>query len=163
MPFEYQFETNEYRIKCIRFGEKSCTISLCFVIYMLHWLQLWCGKADMASDDTFTAGVPKEIFEDPAFTEWEDDADGNLLQRVEAAKTKITSEGVITSAKDLKDGLYEKKWTSGLRLYFAVVEKDGKKTLLLLGSGKGDQQKAIDRSREILQKYKVIKENIKKN
>lgn len=63
----------------------------------------------MASDDTFTAEVLSEIFEDPAFIEWEYDTEGSLLQRVEAAKTKIKSDGVITSAKDLKDGLYEKK------------------------------------------------------
>ena len=117
----------------------------------------------MASDDTFTAEVPSEIFEDPAFIEWEDDTDGSLLQRVEAAKKKIKSDGVITSAKDLMDGLYEKKWNSGLRLYFAVIEKEGRKTLLLLGSGKGDQQEAIDKSRAALKNYVVVKENLKKN
>ena len=117
----------------------------------------------MASDDTFTAGVPTEILEDPAFTEWEEDSDGSLLQRVEAAKQKIKSDGIITSAKDLKDGLFEKKWNSGLRLYFAVIEKEGRKTLLLLGSGKGDQQDAIAQARKILKNYAVVKENIKKN
>ena len=117
----------------------------------------------MASDDTFTAEVPNEIFEDPAFIEWEEDTDGSLLQRVEAAKEKIKSVGVITSAKDLKDGLYEKKWNSGLRLYFAVIEKEGRKTLLLLGSGKSDQREAIDKSRAALKNYVVVKENIKKN
>ena len=118
----------------------------------------------MASNDTFTAEVPKEIEEDPAFTEWENDTDGSLLLKVEAARTKVENEGVITSAKDLTDGLYEKKWKSGLRLYFAVVDKNGKKTLLLLGSGKGkDQDKAIKKAHEILKGYVVIKESIKKD
>ena len=117
----------------------------------------------MASDDTFTAVVPKQVEEDPAFTIWESDVATSLLERVEAAREKIESEGVITSAKDLTDGLYEKKWKSGLRLYFAVIEKHGKKTLLLLGSGKGkDQDRAIKKSREILKSYVVVKESIAK-
>lgn len=118
----------------------------------------------MASNDTFTAEVPKEIEVDPAFTEWENDTDGSLLLKVEAAREKIKNEGVVTSTKDLTEGLYEKKWKSGLRLYFAIVDKKGKKTLLLLGSGKGkDQDKAIKKAREILKGYAVIKENIKKD
>lgn len=60
-------------------------------------------------------------------------------------------------------GCTKKKWNSGLRLYFAVIEKEGRKTLLLLGSGKGDQQEAIDKSRAVLKNYVVVKENIKKN
>lgn len=117
----------------------------------------------MASDDTFTAEVPKAIEEDPNYVDWEDDVDGSQVTRIEAAKEKIKNEGLVTSTKDLKDGLYEKKWGSGLRLYFAVIEKeDGKKTLLLLGSGKGqDQNKAINKAKATLKNYKVVKENIK--
>lgn len=117
----------------------------------------------MAANDTFTAKVPMDILEDAAFEEWEDDLDGSLFTKIEAAKSKITNEGVITSAKDLKEGLFEKKWASGLRMYFAIIELYGRKTLLLLGSGKGDQKKAISKARERLLAYKVVKENIKLN
>lgn len=117
----------------------------------------------MSSRDTFTAEVPKEIIEDEAYPEWEDDLDGSLQPRVQATRDTIESDGIITNAKDLGDGFYEKKWNSGLRLYFAVVEKDGRKTLLLLGSGKGrDQKKAIEQSKKDLQKYTVIKDSIVK-
>ena len=119
----------------------------------------------MASDDTFTAEVPQEVEEHENFDKWEDKIDGSQLTRIEAAKDKIESEGLITNAKDLKDGLYEKKWRNGLRLYFAVVEdEEGKKTLLLLGSGKNkEQDKAIKKSRKALEDYQVVKEDIKYN
>lgn len=119
--------------------------------------------ADMSSRDTFTAVVPREIEEDQAYIEWEADLDGSLFIKVEAAREKIESDGIVTSAKDLGDGLYEKKWNSGLRLYFAIIEKDGQKTLLLLGSGKGrDQERAIEQSKKILSGYTVVRERIVK-
>lgn len=131
---------------------------------MLHLLHIELLESDMSSKDTFTAEVPKVIKEDSCYTDWEENLDGSLLPKVVAAREKITSDGVITSTKDLGDGLYEKKWNSGLRLYFAVViESDGNKTLLLLGSGKGrDQDKAIQESRESLKKYSVSKDSIVK-
>ena len=119
----------------------------------------------MASDDTFTAEVPKEVEEHGNFNKWEDKIDGSQLIKIEAAKEKIVNEGLVTNAKDLKDGLYEKKWKSGLRLYFAVIEKEkGRKTLLLLGSGKDkEQDKAIRKSKKALEEYQVVKEDIKYN
>lgn len=130
---------------------------------MLRKLKMCYDGDDMASDDIFNAGVPKEIKEDTEFVDWSDDIDGNQLILIEAAKEKIKHLGVVSSTKDLQDGLYEKKWKNGLRLYFAVIEDEtGQKTLLLLGSGKGkEQDRAIKKSREILRKYKVVKTSIK--
>jgi len=119
----------------------------------------------MASDDTFTAQVPQEIEEHENFDKWEDRIDGSQLTRIEAAKSTIEKEGLITNAKDLKDGLFEKKWRNGLRLYFALVKDvKGKKTLLLLGSGKDKEQtKAIKKSKKALENYELVKEDIKYN
>jgi len=119
----------------------------------------------MASKDTFTAEVPKEVIEHSNFDSWENKVDGSQITKVESAKSTIINQGLVTNAKDLKDGLYEKKWNSGLRMYFAIVEdEDGRKTLLLLGSGKDtEQNKAIKKSRKALEKYKVVKEDIKYN
>jgi putative component of toxin-antitoxin plasmid stabilization module len=118
----------------------------------------------MASDDTFTAEVPKEVIETDAYRAWADAITGTDLEKAEAAIEKIENEGVITSAKSLEDGLYEKKWKSGLRLYFAVVKGEkGKNTLLVLGSGKGAaQNKAIKESRKLLETYTVVPGSIKK-
>lgn len=82
----------------------------------------------MSSRDTFTAEVPKFIVEDEAYSRWEEDIDGSELIRLQAARDKIESDGVITTAKNLENGLYEKKWLNGLRLYFAVIDKNGRKT-----------------------------------
>ena len=85
----------------------------------------------MASDDTFTAEVPTEIEEHENFDKWEEKIDGTLLTKIEAAREKIQNSGHVTNTKDLKDGLYEKKWggRSGLRLYFAIVEdEEGRKS-----------------------------------
>lgn len=131
---------------------------------MLHRLSFYAMmERGMSSDDVFTALVPKTIEEAEEFVKWADDIDGRLLILIEAAKEKIKKFGVISSTKNLQNGLYEKKWKNGLRLYFAVIEDNtGEETLLILGSGKGKEQgKAIIKSREILKKYKIVKTNLK--
>ncbi len=117
----------------------------------------------MSPRDTFTAEVPNKIVEDPAFSDWEESLDGSLQPKVQAALDMIESEGIVTSAKDLGDGLYEKKWNSGLRLYFAVVQTTGRRTLLILGSGKGrEQTRAIKAARTVLTSYSVVRESLRK-
>lgn len=117
----------------------------------------------MSSRDTFTAAVPREVEEGQAYIDWVASLDGSLYTKVEAAREKIESDGLITSAKNLGEGLYEKKWNSGLRLYFAVIEKGGRKTLLLLGSKKGrDQDRAIEQVRKQLSIYTVFRGSIVK-
>ncbi len=114
--------------------------------------------------DTFTAEVPKDIEEHADFIDWMDDLDGAQVIKVMAALEKVESEGLLTSVKRLDEGLFEKKWNSGLRLYFSVIERiDKTKTLLLLGSGKGrEQSRAINKAKENLKNYNVFKGEIKK-
>lgn len=118
----------------------------------------------MASKDTFTAEVPKRILETDEYKDWKDQLDGSQDTKIEAAREKIESEGVVTSAKSLGDGLHEKKWASGLRLYFAIVkDENGQAALLVLGSGKGrEQDKAIKNSKKFLKKYTVYQGSIEK-
>ncbi|MFP5492412.1 MAG: hypothetical protein ACLGG0_12985 [Bacteriovoracia bacterium] len=109
--------------------------------------------------DTFTANVPKEIIEHPDFYEWRNRLDGSSIRSIEVALAKIKIFGIVQSVKSLGNGLFERKWNDGLRLYFAVVlETDGQYTLLLLGSGKGrEQEAAIRRCKEKLSKLNVFK------
>lgn len=119
----------------------------------------------MVSKDTFTAEVPKEILEHDNFKRWVEKIDNAQLERIVVFKEKISKDGLITNAKSLKDGLFERKWVNGLRVYFAILEGvNGRKTLLLLGSGKDKGQfRAILIARTILNKYRVVKEDIKFN
>ncbi|MBT3984560.1 MAG: hypothetical protein HOE90_24600 [Bacteriovoracaceae bacterium] len=118
----------------------------------------------MASKDTFTAEVPKEFETTDEYTKWKEAIDGSLKDYVEAAESKIENDGLITNAKKLENGLYERKWKNGLRVYFSVVIKDEQKTLLILGSGKGKEQaKAIKQCEKILEEYNVYTGEIKFN
>lgn len=133
------------------------------VTYMIQSEKGWEWVLGMTSRDTFTALVPKEVIEDAGYTKWENDLDGSLLVRIQAARDTIESLGIVTNVKSLGDGLFEKKWQSGLRFYFAVVEDRGRKTLFLLGSGKGsEQEKAITASKRALLRYTVAKVSIAK-
>lgn len=114
------------------------------MIQMLNFLRL---ASDMSAKDTFTAEVPQEIMQHPNFEKWRSYLDGSQDVKVEAVTEKIKEFGLITNVKSLGDGLYEIKWKSGLRIYFAIVLSEGQKTLLLLGSGKGkEQQRTISAS-----------------
>ncbi len=118
----------------------------------------------MSSKDTFVAEVPKEIIEEDDFIDWQESIDGSVEIKIAAAIEMIEGSGIVTNVKALGDGLYEKKWNSGLRLYFAIVIYDGMKTLLILGSKKGrEQSKAINKSKNKLKNYDVFKQSIKIN
>lgn len=54
---------------------------------------------------------------------------------------------------DKKFGLYEFKWTSGMRVYFSFIEdKEGKLMLLLLGGNKNSQSSDINDAKKIVLK-----------
>lgn len=111
----------------------------------------------MGSPDTFIVKVPTAVVEGEDFQEWLVEAEVDQFDKVQSMIDRIEYEGVITSVKDLGLGLYEKKWATGLRVYFAVVH-DNQWTLLILGSGKGHHQsKAIMRSRKLMMGYQIGK------
>ncbi len=129
---------------------------------MLHLYYIATRINLVASEDTFTALVPTQVEEHEDYLDWEEKLEGGAVKKVHAAIEKIEMVGIITGAKSLGDGLFEKKWNSGLRLYFAVVMDGDNKTLLILGSKKGkEQQRAINKAKIILNKYDVFKGNIK--
>ncbi|MES2803282.1 MAG: hypothetical protein V4654_12375 [Bdellovibrionota bacterium] len=110
----------------------------------------------MRHNDTVSVAVPKifEVTEDFEF--WYLKLDGSLSPKILNTIQAIETFGVITNAKDLKNGLWEKKWQNGLRLYFSVVDFGGQKTVLLLGSGKHDQESTIKKCRLLLRAFRVL-------
>ena len=118
----------------------------------------------MSLREVFTAEVPLDIIETKEFSEWAENLEGSDLDRLEAAIEKIELFGIITNSKSLGDGLYEKKWKNGLRMYFSVILGDARgETLLLLGSRKGRQQeRAVAECRQMLRCFRVYKGSIRK-
>lgn len=61
--------------------------------------------------------------------------------------------GILVKFKslDAKYGLYEFKWDSGLRVYFAfLADSDGRLMLLLLGGNKNSQNSDIAEAKKIV-------------
>lgn len=113
----------------------------------------------MASKDTYSASVPKEIEKANEFVDWYDNhMDGSYRSRVDAMEAAILENGAITNVKDLGNGLYEKKWNNGLRVYFSAVVKNGNKTLLIIGGNKNNQDSDIAEARKTLARHKVVSE-----
>ena len=63
--------------------------------------------------------------------------------------------GLLLKSKSLDSnyGLYEFKWNSGLRVYYAFIEdSEGRLMLLLLGGNKNSQQSDITEAKNIITK-----------
>ena len=91
-----------------------------------------------------------EIFKTTEFSEWFE---------TQPLKTKIIVEARLSRLAEDKhwgfvnrfDALTELKWTSGLRVYTAVVK--GVTVISLLGGNKNGQEKDIRKAKAILKKY----------
>ena len=63
--------------------------------------------------------------------------------------------GILIRSKSLDSsyGLYEFKWDSGLRVYYAFIEdSEGRLMLLLIGGNKNSQQSDITEAKKIIAK-----------
>jgi putative addiction module killer protein len=90
------------------------------------------------------------------FTEWLKALDRSLRQRV-LRRLERVSLGNFGDFKNLGCGLYELKFTEGLRVYYAEVDRI---LILLLAGGekntKRDQSRDIAKAREFLNEYMEI-------
>lgn len=64
---------------------------------------------------------------------------------------KIESEGYFGVHKHLEGFVWELKWTSGRRVYYALIPPDN--VILLLGGNKNGQSKDIKEAKKILKHY----------
>jgi putative addiction module killer protein len=68
-------------------------------------------------------------------------------------KYRLQNQLLHHKSLDLKLGLFEFKWISGLRVYFALLkDREGQLMLLLLGGNKNTQEDDIKKSKTILLK-----------
>jgi putative addiction module killer protein len=88
------------------------------------------------------------------FVEWFDKLDGKRQGSVRRRLRAVEEHSHLGDCSSLRGGLYEMRLAGrqGLRVYFANI--DGAIVLLLGGSGKSDQKRAINRARDRLKDYR---------
>ena len=88
------------------------------------------------------------------FVEWFEQLDGRRQASVRRRLRAIEEHNHLGNCSSLRGGLYEMRLAgrTGLRVYFANI--DGTIVLLLGGSGKSDQKRAIRRVRARLKDFR---------
>ena len=88
------------------------------------------------------------------FVEWFERLDAQRQASVRRRLRAVEEYGHLGDCSSLRGGLYEMRLAGrlGLRIYFANM--DGAVVLLLGGSGKSDQKRAIKRARERLKDFR---------
>jgi len=89
-----------------------------------------------------------------AFVDWFEKLDGQRQAAVRRRLRAVEEHNHLGDCSSLRGGLYEMRLAgrTGLRVYFANI--DGAIVLLLGGSGKSDQKRAIKRARERLKDFR---------
>jgi putative addiction module killer protein len=89
------------------------------------------------------------------FVDWFERLDGQRQASVRSRLRAVEEHDHMGDYSSLRGGLYEMRLAGriGLRIYFANI--DGAIVLLLGGSGKSDQKRAIKRARERLKDFRV--------
>ena len=83
------------------------------------------------------------------FRKWFESADNTTRIRVAARLQKIEAHG------HLGEGLYELKWSIGLRVYFSIAtDEQGNLFIALFGGGKDGQSRDISKARAILERHR---------
>lgn len=91
------------------------------------------------------------ILKTTEYQEWIDDQTGRLCVQIADRLSKIQDDGHFGVHKYLEDSVWELKWLSGLRVYYAHIPE--KNILVLLGGNKNGQNKDINKAKKILNKY----------
>lgn len=83
-----------------------------------------------------------------AFEEWFDDQNAKIQGLIRSRFSRIELHGYFGDKNHLGDGLFELKWKSGLRVYYAYLEKE--KVIAILGGTKHGQDKDIKKAKKFL-------------
>lgn len=88
------------------------------------------------------------------FVEWLEKLDGQRQASIRRRLRAVEEHGHFGDCRSLQGGLYEMRLAGriGLRIYFANIEYAI--VLLLGGSGKNDQKRAIKRARDRLRDFR---------
>ena len=95
------------------------------------------------------------VYRSKEFKVWFNSLSEKDQRILEIRITTYLCRGILVKIKslDTKYGLYEFKWDSGLRVYFAfIADSDGRLILLLLGGNKNSQNSDIAEAKKIIVK-----------
>lgn len=82
------------------------------------------------------------------FTTWFEAQNDKLKGLVRSRLARIEFYGHFGQNRHLGDGVFELKWKSGLRVYYAFIERN--KIVVLLGGTKNGQQKDIKKAKTLI-------------
>lgn len=82
------------------------------------------------------------------FYDWYDSLNVKIQSQVAARFSRIQISGHFGDSKPVGDGVFELKWKSGLRVYYAYLEKSN--ILVLLGGNKNGQKEDIKKSKKLI-------------
>lgn len=95
-----------------------------------------------------------EFLKTSEFEEWYGEQPLKSKLQIDDRLIKIIADGHFGTCKLLGDRVWELKWASGRRVYYAYLAEFN--ILLLLGGNKNGQNKDIAQAKKILRKYAEI-------
>jgi len=95
------------------------------------------------------------IYNTPEYEAWLDEQPAKAQVQIRGRLAHIQDDGYFGDHKDVGDNIWELKWKSGRRIYYANIPE--RNILLLLGGNKNGQDKDIRQAKKIVQKH-VTKE-----
>jgi putative addiction module killer protein len=82
------------------------------------------------------------------FDDWFEDQNAKIQGLVRSRFSRIELNGYFGETNHLGDGLFELKWKSGLRVYYAFLAKE--KIIVILGGTKNGQDKDIKKAKKFI-------------
>lgn len=92
-----------------------------------------------------------QLTKTPEYDEWLEGETKKAKAQIADRLEKIESEGHFGVHRHLEDFVWELKWKSGRRIYYALIPPDN--IALLLGGNKNGQEKDIKEAKKILKNY----------
>ena len=91
------------------------------------------------------------IYNTPDYDEWLDEQPAKSQVQIRSRVSHIQDEGHFGDHKEVGDGVWELRWKSGRRVYYADIPE--RQILLLLGGNKNGQDKDIHQAKKIFNKH----------
>lgn len=95
---------------------------------------------------------PLRLFQTPEFDSWCSALADNFQDRIHG-RLNLLRWGHFGDSRALGDGVYERKWKNGLRVYYTRKRVADVDSIVLWGGFKGTQDSDIARARRLRKQY----------